>query len=316
MPAIAVHIKPVLRRATLTELIQIYLISVYGREYFAKNQEFFSDTDIYKNQGLTDEQIGTIISQRINKHYQVDETQDSEYFIDQITMKMQEAIQEGLENPLGMKTAYTEQLKLCINLLIEVSLREAKNSKDKVWEKSLKDNRKSLTDTPDCNEETAMKHEETIVSLLLEGYLRKLSPEDREKLEDDIRDRMDSLSGTFGQGVNAGQLLASFTTGGLTALRSLLGFQFHKMLAVIVNAISKALFKVGLPLAWNAILQRFAGILFGPLGWFITAITTIPNIAAIINPRQFDRYIPVIVYIYTLRHQDDIQFINDLPEDG
>ena len=87
---------------------------------------------------------------------------------------------------------------------------------------------------------------------------------------------------------------AALLTGGLTAARAIMGFGFHKMVAIIANLIVKMLTGKGLSLAANAALQRTVGILFGPLGWIITAALTLSSIPSLVNRRGYDKYIPAI----------------------
>jgi hypothetical protein len=53
----------------------------------------------------------------------------------------------------------------------------------------------------------------------------------------------------------------------------------------------------GLSLVANAALQRVVGVLFGPIGWIITAVLTLPLIPALVNPRGYDKFIPAVFVI-------------------
>ena len=94
---------------------------------------------------------------------------------------------------------------------------------------------------------------------------------------------------------------AALLTGGLTAAKTVMGFGFHTMVATVANLIVKTLVGRGLSVAANATLQRMGGMLFGPIGWAITAIFTIPLITSFINPRGYDKYIPAIFVIGVTR---------------
>jgi len=63
------------------------------------------------------------------------------------------------------------------------------------------------------------------------------------------------------------------------ALFKLGGFTSYKMTLIVVNAVSKALFGRGLTLVANAGLAKTLGILTGPIGWAITGVWTLVDIA-------------------------------------
>ena len=106
------------------------------------------------------------------------------------------------------------------------------------------------------------------------------------------------------KGINpakAAQASAALLTGGLTAARAIMGFGFHKMIAIIANIIVRILTGRGLSLAANAALQRLVGVIFGPIGWIISAILVLPLIPSLVNPRGYDKYIPAIFVIGVTR---------------
>lgn len=57
------------------------------------------------------------------------------------------------------------------------------------------------------------------------------------------------------------------------------GFQSYILLVSVVNAVMKFLVGRGLSLAANAALTRMASIMMGPIGWVLTALWTIIDIA-------------------------------------
>ncbi|AEF81220.1 hypothetical protein [Leadbettera azotonutricia] len=59
--------------------------------------------------------------------------------------------------------------------------------------------------------------------------------------------------------------ISDVLTGGLTAARAVLGFNFHIIVAQIANLIVCMMVGRGLTLAANAALQKFAGLLFGTM---------------------------------------------------
>lgn len=57
------------------------------------------------------------------------------------------------------------------------------------------------------------------------------------------------------------------------------GFQSYILLVSVVNAVMKFLIGRGLSIAGNAALTRMASIVMGPIGWVLTALWTIIDIA-------------------------------------
>ena len=57
------------------------------------------------------------------------------------------------------------------------------------------------------------------------------------------------------------------------------GFASYQLALIIANAVWKALFGAGLSFATNATITRALSVLTGPIGWAITAIWTVVDIA-------------------------------------
>ena len=57
------------------------------------------------------------------------------------------------------------------------------------------------------------------------------------------------------------------------------GFASYQLALIIANAVWKALFGAGLSFATNATITRALSVLTGPIGWSITAIWTVVDIA-------------------------------------
>lgn len=58
------------------------------------------------------------------------------------------------------------------------------------------------------------------------------------------------------------------------------GFATYKLALVVANAVSKALLGRGLPLVVNATVARTVGVLLGPIGWAVTGIWTLADMAS------------------------------------
>lgn len=75
------------------------------------------------------------------------------------------------------------------------------------------------------------------------------------------------------------------------------GFKSYQLTLVVINAISKAMLGRGLSFAGNAALMRSASLLVGPIGWTITGLWTIKDIAG----PAFRVTIPAVIQVAYLR---------------
>jgi uncharacterized protein YaaW (UPF0174 family) len=140
----------------------------------------------------------------------------------------------------------------------------------------------------------AIQRETWIAEQLMDSMIKNMDEDVKKEFINQIATEM------VKKGIDPSKVTAvsgALFTGGLTAARAIMGFGFHKMVAIIANLIVRMLVGRGLSLAANAALQRMVGLLFGPIGWIITAVLTLPLIPSLINPRGYDKYIPAIVVI-------------------
>jgi uncharacterized protein YaaW (UPF0174 family) len=146
--------------------------------------------------------------------------------------------------------------------------------------------------------EGAIQREGWIAEKLMDSLITNMDEDARKELVNQIGKML------MEKGIDAGKAArasAAILTGGLTAARAILGFNFHILIAQIANLIVKLLVGRGLTLAANAALQRVFGILFGPIGWIITAIMALPLITTLINPRGYEKFIPAVFIIGVTR---------------
>ncbi len=141
--------------------------------------------------------------------------------------------------------------------------------------------------------EGVKEREEWIIHVLLEKFWDGLSEEDKialvREIEEDLKDA----------DINSKKLLKMIKTGhaSLTVIRQILGFKFHIFLAKLANAVVKVLLKRGLSLSANAMLQKFAAIVFGYFGWFLIVINLLNIVSSLLNPRRFDVFISCVFFI-------------------
>lgn len=164
---------------------------------------------------------------------------------------------------------------------------------NKVLIKSLKVAKPYFSKAADTYE-GAVQREEWITENLMDSLITSMDEEQKREL---VRQVEEMLKEKGIDAVKATQAGTALLTGGLTAAKSIMKFQFHKLVAIIANLIVRLLTGHGLSLAANVLLQRIFGFLFGPVGWVITAVTALPLITALANPRGYDKYIPAVFII-------------------
>lgn len=109
--------------------------------------------------------------------------------------------------------------------------------------------------------------EDGILRKILRESFEKMSPDERAAILKELN--VSDLS-MLGPGASAA-LLAAGRAG---------GFATYKLALIVANAVSKALLGRGLPLAVNATLSRTIGVLLGPIGWVVTGVWTLADMAS------------------------------------
>lgn len=78
------------------------------------------------------------------------------------------------------------------------------------------------------------------------------------------------------------------------------GFASYKIAVIVANSIARALLGRGLSFAANYTLVRFMSVFTGPIGWFITALWTVVDIAG----PAYRVTIPAVIQIAYMRAKD------------
>ncbi|MBQ8192146.1 MAG: DUF3944 domain-containing protein [Bacteroidaceae bacterium] len=98
----------------------------------------------------------------------------------------------------------------------------------------------------------------------------------------------------------------TFTKQGLTAALQIAirtgGFAPYKMAVIVANAVAKALLGRGLSLALNASLTKTVSIFAGPIGWAVTVLWTLVDIAG----PAYRVTIPAVAQIIYMRHRSQM----------
>jgi hypothetical protein len=202
-----------------------------------------------------------------------------------IASELNDIFSEGLgimDAIKGIDREYANQLDIVINKVLVKSLHVAKP----IFSKSTN----SIAG--------AIQREGWIVEKLMDSVIVSMDEDARQELAKQAGKMLKE------RGIDAGkaaQATAALLTGGLTAARAVMGLGFQRMIPVVANRIIKMMFGRGLSLAAKAAMRRSVGILFGPIGWVITAITALPLITSLLNPRGYAKYISAVFIIGATR---------------
>jgi uncharacterized protein YaaW (UPF0174 family) len=130
--------------------------------------------------------------------------------------------------------------------------------------------------------------EQQILLKVLETAWEKMSEEEKRILMNELGDDYKSMP-----------IPIHFPVPAIQSLIQLGGFVPYKLAVIVANGIAKALLGRGLSFAANAALTRYMAVFAGPIGWAITAIWTIFDIA---KP-AYRVTIPCVLHIAMLRQK-------------
>ncbi len=109
--------------------------------------------------------------------------------------------------------------------------------------------------------------EDGILRKILADTFAKMSPEEQKALLAELN--VSDLS-----------LLKPVATAALLGAGKLAGFATYKIALIVANAVAKAILGRGLSLGANALLTRTIGVLLGPVGWVLTGLWTLADMAS------------------------------------
>ena len=128
--------------------------------------------------------------------------------------------------------------------------------------------------------------ESSILATILSKAFEKMSEKD--KL--DLLDQIGKSNRAALKGGSVAAFQAVFRAG---------GFASYKLMLIVVNAVVKGTIGRSLPLVANAALARVMGIATGPIGWALTSLLAVIQIAG----PSYKVTIPSVTYIAMLRSQ-------------
>ncbi|WP_321894624.1 ubiquinol-cytochrome C chaperone family protein [Paraburkholderia heleia] len=128
--------------------------------------------------------------------------------------------------------------------------------------------------------------EMALLQKLFTDALDRMSPEERKKTLDELN--IGDLAG-----MGPGAVAAAIAAGRLA------GFAAYKMALIVANAIARAILGRGLPLVVNAALTRTMGVMLGPVGWVLTGVWTLADLAS----PAYRVTVPCVVQIAYMRQK-------------
>lgn len=137
-------------------------------------------------------------------------------------------------------------------------------------------------------ESSTEKIENNLLMKILTDALEKMSAVELKELAESVG--VESISAINAEAF-VGVFQAVFRAG---------GFKSYQLTLIIVNAVMKAIIGRGLSFAGNAALTRTMAILTGPIGWAITGVWTVLDIAS----PAYRVTIPAVIQVAALRQKN------------
>lgn len=131
------------------------------------------------------------------------------------------------------------------------------------------------------------------VAEMEDGILRKILGNAVDKMTEGERLALMEELGVPNKGITAASLAALIATGRFG------GFATYKMAAIVANAVAKALIGRGLAFGAGAAVMRGINIALGPIGWALTALWTLADLAS----PAYRVTVPCVVQVAYIRRQ-------------
>ena len=126
--------------------------------------------------------------------------------------------------------------------------------------------------------------EMNLLMKILTDSMQDMKPEELKKVVEDL-------------GLNTTNYTAQAVTAALQGAIRFSGFVAYQVALIVANAVAKALLGHGLKLATNAALTRSMAIFAGPIGWVLTGIWALIDIAG----PAYRITIPIVIQVAFLR---------------
>ena len=132
---------------------------------------------------------------------------------------------------------------------------------------------------------TVERIELLIVQKIFEDSIEKMTEEDRQKLIKDLGIR----------GIPVG------SSATMQAIIKMGGFKSYQIAVIVANSIAKFILGRGLSFAANASLTKIMSIFAGPLGWVISSLWTLIDVAG----PSYKTTIPCVIHVAMLRQKQN-----------
>ena len=141
------------------------------------------------------------------------------------------------------------------------------------------------------------KIEDSILATILEKAWQKMTEEERKELMKEME-----ISNTSAmKGIAVGTFQAIFQVG---------GFKSYQLTLIIANQVARIIMGKGFTLSVNAAIAKWASILSGPVGWAISSIWTLIDLAG----PSYKVTIPSVIHVAYLRKIQNSIFCSNCNE--
>ncbi|WP_448683000.1 hypothetical protein [Pseudomonas nicosulfuronedens] len=128
--------------------------------------------------------------------------------------------------------------------------------------------------------------EDGLLKKILKDSFEKMTPEERKVVLDDL-------------GVADLSLLGPATTAAALVAGKMAGFATFKIALIVANAVARSILGKGLSFAANRLITKSIGMVLGPIGWVVTSLWTIADLAS----PAYRVTVPCVVQIAYMRQK-------------
>ncbi|MBY0242453.1 MAG: hypothetical protein K2X55_24380 [Burkholderiaceae bacterium] len=132
------------------------------------------------------------------------------------------------------------------------------------------------------------------VPVVEDGILRKILTDSFEKMSDEERKAM-----LAELNVSDLSMLKPAAAAAAIGIGKLGGFATYKIALVVANAVARSILGKGLTLAGNRLLMRSLGVLLGPVGWILSGLWTVADMAS----PAYRVTVPCVIQVAYLRQK-------------
>jgi uncharacterized protein YaaW (UPF0174 family) len=128
--------------------------------------------------------------------------------------------------------------------------------------------------------------EDGLLKKILRDSFEKMTPEERQAVLDEL-------------GVTDLSLLGPTATAAMLVAGKMAGFATFKIALIVANAVARSILGKGLSFATNRLITKSIGAVLGPIGWVVTGLWTIADLAS----PAYRVTVPCVVQIAYMRQK-------------